>query len=153
MITFEDLMGWFIDYPWEGSFTEWRTQVSNIVIPDDLNTADIKLISSQISEAYENIRKKLAETRSLKEWLNTKIDFLEKTTTNDGRNDAERRANGRIAASTYAFRGQPVSLYECLGAVRTVNERLDSYVDILEKKQSLIIPMSLALKLEAGLVT
>lgn len=132
-------------------FENYRRQVFDIKIGQDVTPSVARVIIAQIDELYSNIRLDYALLQSERARVDGLIKEIERVAS-EGKNETDRKKNATTAVREYdAGDGQVYNLYKMYQQVNKRHEMINALVDILDKKQSRLITVSGLLKLDKDL--
>jgi chemotaxis protein histidine kinase CheA len=139
---------------------EWATFRDNIeagldaiVIDMDMNPGTLKVVLSELNEIYDQIAQPLHQARTLLDNLTNKedgaIQVIKSVNTGSGNNDMERKKAGYIAVMNHKPRnGGSINLFDAAAEARSRYNFLKGIYDRIQYKNSMLITMNGALKLE-----
>lgn len=144
------------DEAWEQFKTEIESEVSSIVVDQEMNPGVLKVVTSELNLVYDKIAQPLHETKTLLDNLTNKEDgtiaVIKNISLGNGNNDMERKKAGFCAAMNFTKYGGNINLFEAVAEVRGRYNFLKSVQDRLDYKNKSLIIMSAALKLERDFV-
>lgn len=139
---------------WEKKEMEYKRRLQEIVIPEEVEPAHIKIIISRLdrlrSDAFEDYVRAKTDYHTIERLIETVM-----RSTVSGRNDLERRKSQYEAAANYYFPGsdEPVNLFE----IRDVYYRryvfMESLMNQIRDKSENLITDANVLSIEARLVS
>lgn len=142
----------FVDEKYESLKKELDTRLSEIIISNDLNKAQINDLLSQIAIFKDEIARTFIGTKTLYENLTAKDDGLierVKKLNAKGSNAEERKVSGMVAAMNYKTKeGHNINLYELLEETRDRYNFFKDLMDRIEFKKSVLLTMLSSLKNE-----
>lgn len=137
---------------WTATITAYREALNAVRIPHDIMPVQAKYILSQLDEIFQNVRPQYGKISAELSEVDNLIERIRKKSEERGNNTEMRKANG-IRSVENAERGDTttINLYDLRNVLAKKHEELKSILDVLDKKQSLVITMSGWSKLESNI--
>lgn len=135
---------------WDTRISEYRVSLRSITIPSDIEPALGKHILSRLDNLYGEVRVLFGDILKQYKQVEGLINRIEKKSM-IGSNSETRKRNAITAVeSVERGDGTTVNLYDMMDDLVYKREDLESIIDIIEKKNSIIITMNGLLKVESN---
>lgn len=138
------------DTNWNIIVEDFENKLAGIVIPLDITPGSAKPLLAKLDALYTSVMLLYSRIKSDDENVSQLLSLTSKLAAADGANAEKRVAKGIKAAQEYDLDGVPVDLFQLK---KVTGERLlyiNSFIKILEGKQSRMITTSGLMKIESN---
>lgn len=135
---------------WQNIVTGFERRLRDIVIPPDINPGTAKPLIARLDALYTDVMLLYPAIKTDDDNINQLISLVTKIEGADGSNPDKRAAKAIAAAQKYTVEDEVYNLYDLK---QITNERLlyiNSFIKILEGKQSRMITASGLMKIESN---
>lgn len=134
---------------WDARMDSYRRRLSMIAIPTDISPGLAKNILSQLDELYTDVRMIFGDILKQNKEVERLIYRIENKNKTGG-NEGERRKKMIESVENAMIGTERIDLYEIASEVEGKKEDLSAILDVIDKKNSMIITMNGLLKVESN---